>query len=42
VKQAVLDNKYSVIVAEMLKEHLQKQNVTAAEMVHVPRKSIWE
>jgi hypothetical protein len=31
VKQAVLDSKYSAIVAEMLKEHLQKQNVTAAK-----------
>ncbi len=26
----------------MFAQHLQKQNVTAAEMVHVPRKSIWE
>jgi hypothetical protein len=42
VKQAVLDSKYSAIVAEMLQEHLQKQNVTAAQMVHVGRKSIWE
>jgi hypothetical protein len=42
VKQAVFDSKYSALVAELLKDNLQKQNVTAAEMVHVPRKSIWE
>jgi hypothetical protein len=29
VKQAVLDSKYSAIVAEMFAQHLQKQNVTA-------------
>ncbi len=42
MKQAVIEEKYATKVQDMLKEHLQKQNVSAAEMAHLTPRTIWE
>jgi hypothetical protein len=42
VKQAIIEEKYATKVKDMFKEHLQKQNITAAEMIHHTPRTIWE
>jgi hypothetical protein len=38
----VLEEKYATLVLQKLQEHLQKQNASVAEMVHIAPKTIWE
>jgi hypothetical protein len=42
VKLAVLEEKYAALVLQRLQEHLQKQNASTTEMVHIAPKTIWE
>jgi hypothetical protein len=42
VKQAILDEKYSEMVQNALVQHLKSNTSLPGDMVHEPRKSIWE
>ncbi len=42
MKQAILDEKYSDMVKNALVQHLKSNTSLPGEMVHEPRKTIWE